>query len=103
MSKTRDTAQTDAQTAQNAATIAANDAFIETADSQIDQAVALGVFWTTCRCVDLDVDAHVVAEYYANLGYVVTFLDIDNQVRPWFSGCWWILPNKPFRMKISWH
>lgn len=109
MSITKDAAKAQTETAHNAAETTANNLFIAAADLQISEAIALGVFWTTCRNFDLNANPSTIAQYYVNLGYRVYFLDIDGRGQPDIrNGHFWndapvpIDLNKPFRIKIAW-
>jgi len=67
-------AEIDAQIAHDALTAAANTRFITAADLQIQEAINLGKFWIECISSD-DIDPQVIFQYYADLGYGVSFPD----------------------------
>ena len=115
MSIPRDTAQTEAQAANDALTAAANARFIAAADIQIQTAITAGQFYVNCQTEDA-IDPHFIFQYYANLGYGVSFPDYPTNLAlqpAELFGAYWInfwtnggfIPNhlkKPYRLIISW-
>jgi hypothetical protein len=115
MSITRSQAEIDAQAAFDAATAAANARFIAAADIQIQIAIDDGKFYVSCTTED-NIDPRTVFQYYADLGYGVSFPDYPTnlalQPAELFGAYWinfWVnggfIPQnlkKPYRLIISW-
>lgn len=115
MSIPRSQAETDAQAAFDTATADANARFIAAADIQIQTAVDQGKFYCSCETRD-DIDPRTVFQYYADLGYGVSFPDYPTNLAlqpAELFGAYWInfwtnggfIPQnlkKPYRLIISW-
>lgn len=78
MSIDRNTANANSTTAFNAIQTAADTYWIANVDSQIATAITLGQFTITAMA-DTSVNLNTVFQYYANLGYNVSFPDFANQ------------------------
>lgn len=116
MSIPRSQAETDAQTARDAITSAADALFIAAADIQIQDAVDRGLFYVNCETTE-DIDPRTVFQYYADLGYGVSFPDYPTNLSlqpaelfgPYWINFWTnggFIPQrlkKPYRLIISWH
>lgn len=115
MSITRNQAEIDADAAKAIAVTAANNRFIAAADIQIQEAIDQGQFFVSCSTTD-DIDPQTVFQYYANLGYGVSFPDYPTNLAlqpAELFGAYWInfwsnggflprLLKKPYRLLISW-
>jgi len=114
MSITKDQANTDATTAHDAIQAAANTNFYTLVDAQIQEAIAQGKFQVNCWTTE-DVDLSTAFQYYADLGYAVSFPDyptnLDFQPAQMFGAFWedfWANVihtsqiKNPARMIIAW-
>lgn len=115
MSITRSQAEIDAQTELDALTAAANARFIAAADIQIQDAIDQGKFYCSCETQD-DIDPKTIFQYYADLGYGVSFPDYPTNLAlqpAELFGAYWInfwsnggfiprLLKKPYRLIIAW-
>jgi hypothetical protein len=73
---TKSQAEIDAQIAHDALVAAANARFIAAADIQITEAIARGVFFANCETFETDIDPKLIYDYYAALGYKISFPDL---------------------------
>jgi hypothetical protein len=115
MSIPRSQAETDANVAQAAVIAAADARFIAAADIQIQDAINQGKFYATCVTTD-DIDPRTIFQYYANLGYGVSFPDYPTNLAlqpAELFGAYWMnfwtnggfipqLLKKPYRLIIAW-
>lgn len=114
MSQTRDQANSEAKAARSAIQIAADNQFIANVDLQIAEAIAQGNFRISAVTSE-NVSLHIIFNYYADLGYFVSFPDypanLNIQPVELFGQYWndyWLhllslYPiRNPARINISW-
>lgn len=115
MSTPQSIALTNAQAANDALTAAANTRFIAAADAQIATAISAGQFYVSCETLD-DINPQTIFQYYANLGYGVSFPDFPTNLNlqpadlfgPYWQNFWTnggLIPShlrKPYRLIIAW-
>lgn len=109
-------AESESTTEHDALVAAANQRFIDDADAQIQEAIAQGKFFVNCTTFDANIDPKAIFDYYAALGYGVSFPDyshhdLSQQPAQLFGAFWsnfWnneLVPagmKLPLRIVIGW-
>lgn len=109
-------ANSDALIAHTALVAAANQRFIDAADIQIQEAIVQGKYWVNCETFEENIDPKALFDYYAALGYKVSFPDftahdLSQQPAQLFGEFWinfWnngLIPSStklPLRIILGW-